>query len=187
MIFIDICFIDINHAMIQSVLEDTRGYKESFFMNNQNKPKTATASAVKKQKWSRKKKIWVIVGAIITIIIVLVIITNIATSAPSKVSNELVSDIQAKNATGAYGLLSSDAQKVVPASQLKQTVDQIGPILSGTLKMISKEINGQTGSAATAKVVYEIKGNDGITYKFTVNLTKENGQWKVLNFDSSKK
>ena len=53
--------------------------------------------------------------------------------------------------------------------------------------MISKEVRGETGSAATAKVVYEIKGSDGATYKITVNLTKEGGQWKVLNFESSKK
>ena len=155
-------------------------------MDDQDKPKPALTS-VEKHKWSLKKKIWVIGGAVIAIIIVLVIIVNTATSAPVKISNQLVSDIQAKNATGAYSLLSSEAQKVVPADQFNQTVDQIGPILSGTPKMISKEISGQTGSAATAKVVYEIKGSDGATYVITVNLTKENGQWKVLNFDSSKK
>ena len=155
-------------------------------MDNQAKAKSATASTGEKQKWSKKKKIWLIVGAIVAVFIVLVLITNAATSAPVKVSNELVSDIQAKNSTGAYGLLSSGAQKVVPADQFKQVVDQIGPILSGTPKMISKEIKGETGSAATAKVVYEIKGSDNVTYKITVNLTKDNGQWKVLNFDSSK-
>ena len=155
-------------------------------MDDQDKPKPATVSS-EKNKWDLKKKIWVIGGAVIAIIIALVIIVNTATSAPVKISNQLVSDIQAKNATGAYSLLSSEAQKVVPVDQFNQTVDQIGPILSGTPKMISKEISGQTGSAATAKVVYEIKGSDGATYVITVNLTKENGQWKVLNFDSSKK
>src|SRR3989338_7738093 len=155
-------------------------------MDDQDKPKPALTS-VEKHKWSLKKKIWVIGGAVIAIIIVLVIIVNAATSAPVKISNQLVSDIQAKNATGAYSLLSSEARKVVPADQFNQTVDQIGPILSGTPKIISKEVSGQTGSAATAKVVYEIKGSDGATYVITVNLTKENGQWKVLNFDSSKK
>lgn len=156
-------------------------------MDNQDKPKSATASAAKKQKWSKKKKIWVIVGSIVAVFIVLLIVTNVATSGPAKVSNELISDIQAKNAAGAYSLLSSDAQKVVPADQFNQVVDQIGPVLSGTPKITSKEVSGQTGSAATAKVVYEINGSDGATYVITVNLTKDNGQWKVLNFDSSKK
>ena len=156
-------------------------------MDNQNESNPAEVNAVKKQRWSLKKKIWVIGGVIVAIIIALVIIVNVATSAPVKVSNELVSDIQAKNATGAYSLLSKEAQKVTSANQFNQVVDQIGPILSGTPKMISKEVRGETGSAATAKVVYEIKGSDGATYKITVNLTKEDGQWKVLNFESSKK
>lgn len=155
-------------------------------MEDQDKSKSDAVGASKKQKWSKKKKIYVIAGAVVAIFIVLVIITNAATSAPAKVSNELISDIQAKNATAAYSLLSSGAQNVAPADRFKQVVDQIGPILAGTPKMISKEVSGQTGSAATAKVVYEIKGSDGFTYKITVNLTKENGQWKVLNFDSSK-
>ena len=156
-------------------------------MEKQNKPKSAVPGMAKRQKWSLKKKIWVVAGVIAAIFIVLVAVVNFATSAPVKVSNDLVADIQAKDASAAYRLLSGDAQKVVPADQFKEVVDQIGPILSGTPKMISKEISSQTGSAATAKVVYEIKGNDGVTYKITVNLTKENDQWKVLNFDSSKK
>lgn len=156
-------------------------------MDKQDEPKSDTADSLKKQKWSKKKKIWTIVGAIVAIIIALVIIVNVATSAPVKISNELIADIQAKNATGAYSLLSNDAQKVVSADQFNQVVNQIGPILTGTPKMISKEIKGETGSAATAKVVYEIKGNDNTTYVITVNLIKDSGQWKVLNFDSSKK
>lgn len=144
------------------------------------------SKASQNKKWSLKKKVVVISGIVVAIFIILVIVTNSATSAPVKVSNELISDIQAKNATGAYSLLSSGAKTVVPADQFKQVIDQIGPILSGTPKMISKEISGQTGSAATAKVVYKIDGSDGATYTLTVNLTKDNGEWKILNFDSNK-
>ena len=139
------------------------------------------------KKWSRKKKIWTIVTIIVVTIIALVLIVNVATSALVKVSNALISDIQSKNASAGYSLLSSGAKGVVSADQFKQVVDQIGPILKGTPKMISKEVKGQTGSAASASVVYEIKGNDGATYRLTINLTKENGEWKVLNFDSTKK
>ena len=141
----------------------------------------------KTKKWSRKKKIRIIVATIVAIIIALVLIVNAATSAPVKVSNALVSDIQSKNASAAYSLLSSGAKEVVPADKFKEVVDQIGPILEGTPKMISKEVKGETGSAASASVVYEIKGSDGETYRLVVNLTKENGEWKVLNFDSTKK
>lgn len=156
-------------------------------MEEHDKSKPSATAPAKKQKWSKKKKIWVIVGVVVAVFIILFVVTNAATSAPVKVSNELVSDIQSKNAAAAYGLLSSGAQGVVPADQFSQVVSQIGPILSGTPKMISKEVSGQTGSAATAKVVYDIQGSDGVAYRMTVNLTKDNGQWKVLNFDNSKK
>jgi hypothetical protein len=48
--------------------------------------------------------------------------------------------------------------------------------------MTSKKVNGSTGSAATAEVVYDIPGSDGKNYTFTVNLAKENSVWKILNF-----
>lgn len=140
-----------------------------------------------KQKWSLKKKLTVIVGSFIGVLIVLVIIVSAATSAPVKVSNDLVTDIQTKNSVAAYSLFSSAAKQVVSQEKLTAAVDQIGPILSGKPDMKSKEVKGETGSAASAKVVYDIKGTDGITYKFTVNLVKDNGDWKVLNFDSEKK
>jgi ABC-type transporter MlaC component len=139
-----------------------------------------------KQKWSLKKKLTVIVGSFIGVLIVLVIIVSAATSAPVKVSNDLVTDIQAKNSVAAYALFSSQAKSAVSQERLTAAVDQIGPILSGKPDMKSKEVKGETGSAASAKVVYDIKGTDGITYKFTVNLVKDNGDWKVLNFDSEK-
>jgi hypothetical protein len=150
-----------------------------------NKPEAKKTKP--KQKWSLKKKLAVIGGAFVGIIIVLVIIVNAATSAPVKVSNDLVTDIQSKNSAAAYALFSSQAKSVVSQEQLTTAVDQIGPILTGKPDMKSKAIKGETGSAATAKIVYDIKGSDNITYTFTVNLVKENDSWKVLNFDSAKK
>jgi len=140
-----------------------------------------------RQKWSLKKKLAVIGGSIVAVFAALIIIVTVATSAPVKVSNDLVSDIQSKNGAAAYALFSKQAKSVVTEAQLTAAVNQIGPILSGKPDMKSKEIKGETGSAASAKVVYDIKGSDGITYVFTVNLVKEDSSWKILNFDSAKK
>lgn len=139
-----------------------------------------------KQKWSLKKKLYVIGGAIVGVFLVLLLITNAATSAPVKVSNQLVADIQAVNGASAYTLLSSSAKNVTDPQEFNATVDHIGPILNGTPKMKSKEVKGETGTSATAKVVYSIHGSDGLTYTFTVNLVKEGSDWKVLNFASEK-
>lgn len=155
--------------------------------NTQDPTNLATGPKPAKQKWSLKKKLIVIFGAIVAIIAVLLIIINAATAAPVKVSNQLVADIQAKNATSAYSLLSKEAKNATDPQAFQATVDQIGPILTGKPNMKSKEVNAQTGNASTAKVVYEIQGNDGLVYVFTVNLVKEDDSWKVMNFESTKK
>lgn len=55
-----------------------------------------------KQKWSLKKLLLVIAGSIIIFILALVTIVNISTSAPVKVSDELVAAIQSNDSTAAY-------------------------------------------------------------------------------------
>ena len=139
-----------------------------------------------KQKWTTKKIVSVIVGVLLFLVVGFVLLVNAATSAPVKVSNELVANIQSKNSTAAYNLLSSAAKNVVDPQEFATTIDQIGPILSSKPKMESKEIFGETGSAATAKVTYKIRGNDDIDYRLTVNLIKDEGEWRVQNFESKK-
>jgi len=147
--------------------------------------------AIEPQKASKKpanlKKIIAISAAVVVALIVIVVVLLIlVTSGPKKVADSLVKDIQTKNAAAAYNLFAAEAKTQMPQDQFKQIVDQIGPILNGKPQNQSSETSGEAGSAATATVVYLIKGKDGNTYKFTVNLTKENGGWKVLNFTSTK-
>lgn len=149
----------------------------------QSKQPTKTETKKKKQfpLWQK------LVAGFIVVFIILVIIVNFATSSVAKVGNEFLRDIQAKDADGAYSLLTKEAAAATDKEQFKQIVDRAGPILNTKAKMTSREASGETGSAATGKVVYEIKGTDGITYDVTINLQKEDGQWKVLNFESTKK
>lgn len=156
-------------------------------VGSQNLTNPVVEEKTPKQKWSLKKKLLVAFGIVVAVIAALVIIANGATAEPVKVSNQLIANIQAKNATQAYDLLSQEAKNATDPQAFLATVNQIGPILTGKPDMQSKEVNAQTGSASTAKVVYEIKGNDGLTYLFTVNLVKEGDKWKVLNFESTKK
>lgn len=139
-------------------------------------------------KKARRFPLWqkIVAGAVVAFV-ALFIIVNLATSGVAKVSNEFLKDVQNKNADGAYSLLTKDAAAATPKDQFQKSVDQAGPILNTTAKMTSKEAAGESGNAATGKVVYEIKGTDGITYKVTINLQKEDGKWKVLNFESTKK
>ena len=141
-----------------------------------------------KAKKVRKFPLWqkIVAGAVVAAV-VLVIIVNMATSGVAKVSNQFLKDIQNKNADAAYSLLTKDAAAVTGKDQFKKVVNQAGPILNTKTNMTSKEVSGETGKAGTGKVVYEIKGTDGITYEVTINLQKEDGKWKVLNFESTQK
>lgn len=149
------------------------------------KTNNATKGSAKKV---RRFPLWqkIVAGAVV-VLVVLFIIVNMATSGVAKVSNEFLKDMQNKNADAAYSLLTKAAAAATDKDQFKKVVDQAGPILNTTAKMTSKEASGETGNAATGKVVYEIKGTDGITYDVTVNLQKEDGKWKVLNFESTQK
>jgi uncharacterized membrane protein YvbJ len=140
-----------------------------------------------KKKMSTKKKVFVVLGALVGVFIVLVIIANTATQGVVTASNTMVNAIQASDADAAYGMLSTGAKETISEADFDAVIAQIGPILNTEEKMISKEVAAETGQTSSGKVSYEIKGTDGITYIFDVNLVKENDIWKVLNFDSNEK
>jgi len=139
-----------------------------------------------KKKSDKKKKFIIIVGIIVAFIIGLTVFVNIATSAPVKVANELISDIQAEDADAAYDLMSTDAQDVTDSKDFAAAIDRIGPILSGKPKFVSKEISAATGSSNTATVIYDIAGSDDVDYRFTIELSENDGKWEVDSFLSEK-
>lgn len=153
-----------------------------------NDLKTETKMDRKAVNNKKKRPLWqkIVAGAVVAFVVLFIII-NLATSGVTKVSNEFLKDMQNKNADGAYSLLTKEAAAATDKDQFKKVVDQAGPILNTKAKMTSKEASGETGKAGTGKVVYEIKGTDGITYNITINLQKEDGKWKVLNFESTQK
>jgi flagellar basal body-associated protein FliL len=136
------------------------------------------------KKRSLKKLIAIIIGVVVAVIAVIIIVVTVATSAPVKVANAFLADVQANNGDAAYALFSSEAKDAVAQSEFVDAVGQVGPVLAGKPDMQSKEISGETGSAATATVVYEVVGTDSKTYTVTINLIKENGEWKVEEFNS---
>lgn len=147
-------------------------------------PNNASMNSKPVKKRSIKKIIGYVVVAFVVLVVGLTFFVNSATKAPVAVSNQFLNAIQASDGTTAYSFFSTAAKAAVPADQFDALVQQAGPILNTSEKMTNKKVDAATGSAATSEVVYEIKGTDGKTYKFTVNLTKENELWKVLNFTS---
>lgn len=147
-------------------------------------PNNESISSQPPKKRGLKKIIGYVVLALVVLVVALTFFVNSATKAPVAASQQFLHAIQAGDATTAYALFSIEAKKVVPADQFDALVKQLAPILNTGEKMISKKVGAATGSAATSEVVYEIKGTDAKTYRFTINLTKEGDVWKVLNFAS---
>jgi hypothetical protein len=156
---------------------------------------TATPEPAKiEQKAAKKpkndkfwKRIAILVGfAIVGIFVIIMLFAQSVTGAAKKVSDQLVSDIQNNNAVAAYSLFSPEAKQTVSEADFKTIVDAISPILTGEPNLVNKEVSAKSGEDTTGKVVYTIKGTDGITYNFEVNLVKQDDIWLVQNFDSSK-
>ena len=149
----------------------------------------ATPTAVPndtKKKMPRKKKILIALGSVVALFILFFALASNATKNAAKTSNQFIDAIQAGDSSMAYSLLSSEAKGTVNSDDFNKVVSQIGPILNTQEKMKSKSVDSETGSASKGTVVYEIKGTDGVTYTITVNLQKDDGAWKVMNFDSKK-
>jgi hypothetical protein len=146
--------------------------------------KTAVKPDDKPKKRNIKKIIGIIVAVVVVLFVVIFIVANAATSAPLKVANSFMADIQADNSSAAYSLFTSAAQDATDPNGFKDTVDRIAPVLTGKPSVQSKAVNGETGSAATATVVYKVQGTDKV-YLVTIQLQKENGAWKVLGFEST--
>ncbi|MDO8265578.1 MAG: DUF4878 domain-containing protein [Candidatus Saccharibacteria bacterium] len=136
-----------------------------------------------KKKFYQKTWGKVLIG-IVVVIGGLVIFTMQATSAAVKVSNQFLNAMQAGDGATAYSLFSSEAKDSVDSDEFETVVDQVGPILNTKEKIVERSIEAETGESSKATIVYDIKGTDDKNYKVAVELTKEDGNWKVLNFDS---
>jgi cytoskeletal protein RodZ len=165
-------------------VEDSSAREEKVEVKEKNKELSKD-----KSKNNRSKVgliITVVVTCIVGLMVLIIILINSAASGPQKVSDQLINDIKSKNGSSVYSLLSPSAKTTVTEQQLQEIVNRVGPILTGNPKVENKEVSASTDNGSTAKIVYSIKGTDGI-YTFTVNMVVENDEWKILNFDSQLK
>jgi len=153
--------------------------------------KQSSAQPTGKPKSNLKKILLIVILGLVAFFVVVIvgifIAVNFLTTDAVKVSDTFVSAMQNGDADTAYAQFSEEAVAVVPKDQFTQLVDQVDDILTGEPSNTNKSIEGETGSAAQSQVVYEIAGSDGKTYVVTVNLVKQDDDWKVLNFESDEK
>jgi hypothetical protein len=155
-------------------------------LNKQTTEQTDPTKPTIRSRWSGMSKLKKILLIVLVAIVAIFIIASFATSGVSTASNKFVDNLLQGNSGSAYSMLSPEAQKTVSEADFASVVNRMDDVLADSAKQVSKDVQSETGSASTGTVVYEIKGTDG-TYKLTVNLTKVDGDWKVLNFENTMK
>lgn len=155
--------------------------------NLSDSEKSATTHATAHQTKKKKMALWkkIVIGLVV-FVVALFGIAMFATSAPAKVSDKFVSYILGNQSEDAYSLFSEDAKETISKEDFSEVVNTMSSVLDSSFSQKSRSVQADSGSASTATIEYEIKGNDGV-YQMEVNLIKENDDWKVLNMDNKLK
>ncbi len=141
----------------------------------------------KTAKRGGKKLILKILGGIVIFVVALLVVVNLTSRGAVVVGNRFINLIQTQKAAEAYALFSKEAAVTITPADFKMVVERVGPILSGKPKVTGKQIGSETGGGTSATISYEMAGTDNLTYRITINLAKQDGEWKIMNFDSKVK
>lgn len=135
----------------------------------------------KKKKFGTVKK--VILGFVV-VVAAIIGFTYYTTAGASKAADEFLGYVQAVDSDSAYSLLSTDAKESGTRESFDLFVVKVGPVLSGSVSKDGVGVSAGTGQETVSTVKYKIQGTDGKTYMVVIELVKEDGKWRVLNFDS---
>jgi len=135
-----------------------------------------------------KKKFGLFKKIILGVIAFFVIVggfTYFTTKGASEAADKFVSYVQSVDAGSAFELLSTEGKNSGSREQFDTFVSRVGPVLNGEVSKSGVGISAGTGRDTVSTINYRIPGSDGKTYLIKVELVKEDGEWKVLSFDSS--
>ncbi|MDX1765964.1 MAG: hypothetical protein R3313_03355 [Candidatus Saccharimonadales bacterium] len=152
----------------------------------EEKPKeeaAPSADPAAKKKWPLWKK--VVVGFVVFFVVIFVT-AFFMTKGASDAAGKFVDDLKAGDCSGTYSQFIQEFQDETEESLWTAACQQIGPVLTGDPVQKSAEVSSSAGDASDAEVLFEIEGNDGYTYDFLIQLTKQDGEWKVVQFDSDR-
>jgi uncharacterized protein HemX len=142
------------------------------------------------KKRRRGRIILIVVAAVIALIVVIgvgaFLLVNESTKDAQKVSDQLVTAVQAGDGAKAYGLTGPSFRAATKQADLDQLVKRLSTLV--TKEKVSpngKAINASTGSGKIAVFLYTMKGTSGKPVYFKTQIRDEDGGWKVMNFRSS--
>lgn len=132
------------------------------------------------------KTVLIVLGVIVGLVALLVFLSIQATRKAVRASDQFMDAVQSGNAPLAYSLFSTDAKKTISPDSFSKIIKTVSPILNNGRIMVDKEVSSSTDAGTIGKVIYSVRGTDGLQYTVIVNLSKEGGEWKIVNFDSRK-
>ena len=121
--------------------------------------------------------------SIAAVTLVIVTAANVI-KAPLAASNSFMDNLSSNNLSVAYTSTSEGFQKGYTEEEF---IEVFTPAVEAGLKkgsVISSDVSTENG-VTNATIVYKATASDG-NYKLTVELTKENDTWRVVNITSTK-
>lgn len=125
-----------------------------------------------------------LVMGIIAFFVIIIGFTYFTTRGASEAADKFIGYVQTSDADSAFDLLSVEGKKVGSKEDFTSFIEEIGPAIKGELSNNGVGVSAGTGEETVSTIKYKIKGDNGNEYVAVVELVKEEGEWKVLSFDS---
>jgi hypothetical protein len=143
-----------------------------------------------KRRWGRV--ILVVASAVVALMVVLVVglvlFVNASTKDAQKVSDRLVTAIQAGDGAKAYALTSPSFRSVTTQAQVSELAQRLSKgVAHDKRSPDGKAITASTDAGKVAVFTYTMKGLSVKRVYFKTIVHKEDGGWRVLSFQSSEK
>jgi hypothetical protein len=143
----------------------------------------------------RKKRrtgriILIVVAAVVALVIALVaglfLLVNESTKDAQKVSDQLISAVQAGDGAKAYALTGPSFRAATTEADLTALVKNLSTLVTKEQRSPDqKAINASTDNGKIAVFVYTMDGTSGSPVYFKTQIRDEEGRWQVMNFRSS--
>jgi hypothetical protein len=133
--------------------------------------------------------LFIVLGLIALIVVVgagLYLLVNESTKDAQKVSDQLVTAVQAGDGAKAYALAGPSFRAATTEAELTELVKRLSTLVTKDKRSPDgKAISASTESGKIAVFVYTMKGASGRPVYFKTQIRDEDGGWKVLSFRSS--
>src|SRR4051794_10153643 len=136
--------------------------------------------------------ILIVVAALVALVVVLVIgaflLVSESTKDAQKVSDQLITAVQAGDGAKAYALTGPSFRAATTEAELTELISGLSTLVTKDKRSPDgKAISASTESGKIAVFTYTMKGTNGKPVYFKTQIRKEDGRWQVMSFRSSEK